>query len=69
MPQLRGNEPILGLNKGNLLWWYKKLWKIRGPPKALIFFWLVLKGNVISWDRLQKRGQQGSGFFYLCKEF
>jgi hypothetical protein len=52
---------------GNLLWWFKKLWGIKGPPKSMIFFWLVLKEKVLTWDHLQQRGQQRLGLCYLCK--
>jgi hypothetical protein len=43
-----GYRAMVDLGKGNILWWFKKLWKIRGPPKGLTLFWLVLKGKFLT---------------------
>jgi hypothetical protein len=47
----------------NTIWWHKLIWKIKGPPKTTLFFWLVLKGRVLTWDRLQRIGHHGPVFF------
>lgn len=31
---------------------FKKIWKVKGPPKGIIFFWAILKGGVLTWDHL-----------------
>jgi hypothetical protein len=47
-------------------WWVNKLWKIKGPLKGILFFWLVLKGKVLTWDRMQLRNKHSLGLCYLC---
>jgi hypothetical protein len=41
------------LGENTNYWWFKKLWKIRGPLNGTLFFYLVLKGKVLTWDKLQ----------------
>jgi hypothetical protein len=48
-------------------WWDKQIWKIKGPPKGILFFWLILKGKVLTWDHLQRLGRHGLGVCVLCK--
>ena len=50
-----------------LIWWWKKPWKIKSPPKTRIFMWCVLENKAPTWDNLQKRCFQGLGWCDLCK--
>ena len=50
------------------IWWWKKLWKINSPPKTRLFLSCVPENKVLTWDNLQKRCFQGSGWCMLCKE-
>jgi len=47
-------------------WWWKKLWKIKCPPKSKLFMWTVLENKVPTWDILQKKHQLGPGRCCLC---
>ena len=38
---------------------WKQLWRNKWWPKVIIFAWLVGKGRILTWDKLQKRGFQG----------
>jgi len=33
-----GYQTMIETGNENILWWYKKLWKIKGPLKGIIFF-------------------------------
>jgi len=50
---------MLKTSEKNILLWYNKLWKIKGPLKGILFFWLVLKERVlkISYSNEANRGQ------------
>lgn len=48
--------------------WPSKIYKIKAPPKCMIFFGLVLKKRVLTWDRLQLRGNIGPGIYLLCRQ-
>ena len=34
------------------IWQWKKLWKIKSPPKTRIFMWCVLENKALTWDNL-----------------
>lgn len=42
------------------------LWKIRAPPKVVIFSWLVLMNVILMWNNLQMRGWSGPSTCMLC---
>jgi len=48
-------------------WWWKKLWKLKCPPKSKIFMWCILENKVPTWDNLQKRNMNGPGWCCLCR--
>jgi hypothetical protein len=50
-----------------ICWWWKKLWKVKAPPKCTLFLWLVLNKKVLTWDRLQKRNKAGPSICILCR--
>ena len=47
---------------------WKQLWRNKWWPKVIIFAWLVGKGRILTWDKLQKRGFQGPPRCSLCKQ-
>lgn len=38
---------------------WKLVWKAEAPPKIKFFFWLLLKGKILTAENLKKRGIQG----------
>jgi len=48
-------------------WWWKKLWKLKCPPKSKIFMWCAFENKVPTWDILKKRNLSGPGWCCLCK--
>ena len=48
-------------------WWWKKLWKVKAPPKCTLFLWLVLNNKCLTWDGLQKINKVGPIIFILCR--
>eukprot|EP00253_Pinus_taeda_P025786 PITA_25786 len=52
---------------GNPDWWSKLIWKLKGPAKAKIFLWCMLKRKVPTWDTLRARYLVGPGRCPLCK--
>jgi len=48
-------------------WWSKLIWKLKGPAKAKIFLWCMLKRKVPTWDTLRARYLIGPGRCPLCK--
>lgn len=48
------------------VWWWKKLLKLKCPPKTKLFMWNVFENKVPTWDNLQKRNKQGLGWCPLC---
>jgi len=38
---------------------WKQIWNSNWWPKVTHFIWLVIKGRILTWDQLQKRGFQG----------
>lgn len=49
-------------------WDWGKIWNNKWWPKVTIFAWLVGKERILTWDKLQKRGFQGSPRCSLCKQ-
>ena len=49
-------------------WWWTKLWKIKAPPKAILFAWLAIKGAVPTWDKLKRKRQQKPNSCALCEQ-
>jgi len=47
---------------------WKQIWRNKWWPKVTIFAWLVGKGRILTWDKLQKRGFQGPPRCSLCKQ-
>ena len=47
--------------QGELIWWWRDLWKIKTPPKTMVFLWCVLENNIPIWDNIQKIRFQGPG--------
>jgi len=45
---------------------WKKLWEAKLWPKITLFLWLVIRGRVLTWDNLQKRGFTGPSQCVLC---
>jgi len=45
------DDPDIVVNR-----WTSKLWKIKAPPKGTLLFWLILKGEILTWDHLQHFG-------------
>ena len=35
---------------------WKQLWRSKWWPKVIIFAWIVGKGRMLTWDKLQKKG-------------
>lgn len=52
---------------GNPEWWSKPIWKLKGPAKAKILLWCMLKRKVPTWDSLRARYLVGPGRCPLCK--
>jgi len=52
---------------GNPEWWSKLIWKLKGPAKAKILLWCMLKRKVPTWDILRARYLVGPGRCPLCK--
>eukprot|EP00253_Pinus_taeda_P007324 PITA_07324 len=52
---------------GNPDLWSKLIWKLKGPAKAKIFLWCMLKRKVPTWDTLRARYLVGPGRCPLCK--
>eukprot|EP01018_Ginkgo_biloba_P013953 Gb_06775 [translate_table: standard] len=49
-------------------WWWSGIWKFWAPPKAKLFVWLALHNQILTWDNLLKRGKEGLGICFLCRE-
>lgn len=43
--------------------WTQGLW-----PKITLFIWLLLKGRVLTWDNIRKRGMTGPSKCVLCNK-
>jgi hypothetical protein len=48
-------------------WWWRKVWKLRCPPKAKLLIWTNLENKMPTRDILQKQNHHGSGWCSLCK--
>jgi hypothetical protein len=59
---------LQSLNPAEIRWWWSKLWKVKAPPKSILFMWLILNNRVLTWEMLQKRNKIGPGRCSLCKE-
>jgi len=58
----------LEVHNRELVWWWKQLWKLKCPGKAKLLFWAILEHKAPTWDVLQKRYYQGSGFCSLYRK-
>ena len=45
-----------------------KIWKGGWWPKILVFFWLVIKHRILTWDNLQVRGFHRPSCCPMCEE-
>ena len=59
------------LNIGNfnreVIWWWKRLWKLKCPSKACLLMWCALENKFPTWYNIQKRRLEGSSYCSLCK--
>lgn len=44
------------------------IWKIKGPPRVLIFLWLMLQNIILTVDNLMRRGWVMVNRCCLCKQ-
>jgi hypothetical protein len=47
--------------------WTFKLWSWQLALKVKLFFWLLLKNKLLTWDVLSGRGWEGLSFYILCR--
>jgi len=45
---------------------WRIIWEGKWWPKITIFAWLVSKGRILTWDKIQKRGYYGPSRCSLC---
>lgn len=45
---------------------WKIIWGSNWWPKITLFTWLVAKGKILTWDKIQKKGFSGPSKCYLC---
>ena len=45
-----------------------RLWSLRLWPKITLFIWLLMKGRILTWDNLRRRGLIGPSKCVLCNE-
>jgi hypothetical protein len=48
---------------GQLVWWWRIIWKLRCPSKNKIFMWLALNNKAPTWEVLQKKKKKKKNFF------
>ena len=47
---------------------WTKLWDRPQWPKISLFLWLVVRGKILTWENLQKRGFTGPSQCIICKK-
>ena len=50
------------------VWWWRAVWKFKCPFKNKIFMCFLLSNKSLTWDVLRRKGREGPGRCYLCKE-
>jgi hypothetical protein len=48
--------------------WRRIMWTWDCPLKLKLFVWLSVENKILTWKNLQKRGWQGPGMCYLCRQ-
>ncbi|KAJ4761061.1 RNA-directed DNA polymerase (reverse transcriptase)-related family protein [Rhynchospora pubera] len=46
---------------------FKKIWKLKIPPRMVIFLWQMLQNRIATIDTLKKRGWVLTNICYLCR--
>lgn len=46
---------------------WSKIWATSSCPKVVAFLWLMVKGHILTWDKLLKRGFEGPSLSPLYK--
>ena len=52
--------------KLTIIWWWKKLWKLKCPAKEKLVYWTILENKAPTWDVLQRRCFHGPGRCAFC---
>ena len=47
---------------------WTRLWNLGLWPKITLFLWLLLKGRILTWDNLKRRGLTGPSRCVMCNE-
>jgi zinc-binding in reverse transcriptase len=53
------NTPVIKSQISNI-------WRLKLPPRVLLFTWLRLKNSILTTDNLRKRGWQIPSLCYMC---
>jgi hypothetical protein len=61
-----GYDALFGPRENDEVWWWKKIWKVKGPPKSILFMWIYINNKVLTWEMLRKRNREGPGICLLC---
>jgi hypothetical protein len=61
-----GYDALFCPRENDEVWWWKKLWKVKCPPKSILFMWIYLNNKVLTWEMLRKRKREGPGICLLC---
>jgi hypothetical protein len=57
---------LKSLDPTEIKWWWSKLWKVKSPPKSILFIWLILNNRVLTWEMLQNKNKIGPRKCSLC---
>lgn len=47
---------------------FRHIWELKGPPRVLIFTWLMLENAILTTDNLIKRGWQMPSICHMCHQ-
>ena len=55
-------------NEVDISYWWKEIWNFKCPLKSKILCWFLLSNKALTWDVPCRKGREGPGRCYLCKE-